>query len=225
MPRATRTPPDRSPRDARRRFEHGRPPVPLVVLILLILPAQASLAHPFHETLAQIEHNRESHTLEIALRVDAVDLEQMVERWLGERIDLERDPRGERSLELWLRERLAARTDRGPAPLTWLGREFEGAYCWIYAEVEIPRGASRVDLVHLVLFDWHPFPTNHVVGVGASAGFSGATTIDAPMLRVPLGPREPALHAAARVLAAIARAALRAARARFDPQNETTLSG
>ncbi len=143
--------------------------------------------HPFHETLTQIEQNSVAGTLEVAIRIDAVDLDQMIERWLGQRIDLERDVRAERSMELWLRERLAVRLPSGErASMTWIGHEFEGPFCWLYVEFAVARDEPFVDLAHLVLFDWHPGPVNRIVGVGTLRGVSLATTPDRPVVRVRL---------------------------------------
>ncbi len=164
----------------------ARPIWALVCLFLSIL-TQLAHAHPFHETLTQFEHNAEAQSLELAIRIDAIDLDQMIERWLGERIDLERDPRAERSIELWLRERLSARLSTGErAAMTWIGHEFEGAFCWVYVQFEALAGAAWLDLAHLVLFDWHPQPTNHLVGVGVSKGQAATTTIEQPIARIRL---------------------------------------
>ena len=146
-----------------------------------------SAAHPFHETHAQFEHNVHNSTLEFALRIDAIDFEQMVERWLADRINLETDPRAEQSIELWLGERLNAQLSTGEqSAMTWIGFEFEGAFCWVYLEFEAPPEAEWLDLTHLVLFDWHPQPTNNIVGVGRNKGESYATTIQQPIARIRL---------------------------------------
>ncbi len=155
------------------------------------------LVHPFHETLTQIEQNIDDNTLEVAIRIDALDLDQMIERWLGERIDIEHDPRAERSLELWLRERLGVRLAGGErAPMTWIGHEFEGPFCWMYVEYSVDRDEPFVDLAHLVLFDWHPGPVNRIVGVGTLRGVSLATTPEHPIahLRLLAAPRRTPLR-------------------------------
>ncbi len=46
--------------------------------------------------------------------------------------------------------------------------------------------AEWLDLTHIVLFDWHPQPTNHIVGVARNKGDSYATTIDQPIARIRL---------------------------------------
>ncbi len=147
----------------------------------------AGIAHPFHETLTQVEQNLDANTLEVAIRIDALDLDQMIERWLGERIDIEHDPRAERSTELWLRERLGVRLASGDrAPMTWIGREFDGPFCWMYVEFTVDRNEPFVDLAHIVLFDWHPGPVNRIVGVGTLRGVSLATTPEHPIARLRL---------------------------------------
>ncbi len=164
---------------------------PRILGFLVLLLASSASAHPFHETLTQFEHNAEGHSLELALRIDAIDLEQMVERWLGERINLETDPRAERSIELWLGERLSGRLPSGEkAPLSWIGHEFDGAFCWVYVQLEIPDQTEWIDLAHIVLFDWHPQPTNHIVGVGENRKQAYATTIEEPVARIQLAATE-----------------------------------
>jgi len=161
----------------------------LSATLVLTIVARGTSTHPFHETLAQIEHNTSANTLEMAMRIDAIDLDQMVERWLGERIDIEHDSRGERSTELWLRERLAARLpDGSPASMTWIGSEFQGPFAWLYVEFDAPKSAAYLDLADIVLFDWHPMPTNRLVGVGTLKGTAYTTTPDRPVARVRLRP-------------------------------------
>ncbi len=158
-----------------------------MIVTFAISLVTALAAHPFHETLTQFEHNAHNGTLELALRIDAVDLEQMVERWLAERVNLETDVRAERSIELWLRERLSAQLSTGErAAFAWVGYEFDGAFCWIYVQFEVSPEAEWLDLAHIVLFDWHPSPTNTIVGLAKNSGQSYATTLEQPIARIRL---------------------------------------
>lgn len=56
--------------------------LPLVVLALLVLPlAGARVAHPFHSSIAEVEFNPQTQSLEVSVRLFTDDLEGALAAW------------------------------------------------------------------------------------------------------------------------------------------------
>jgi len=112
----------------------------------------ASLLHPVHETLSEVEWNGDSKRLEVAIR-----LHQLDEQWLKKRY---RRQGGEhRGDSAWAMDyvsrhiRVAALPKVGETDDTkyrWIGRQIDGAHVWWYFEIETKEG-SPPDCTNRVL--------------------------------------------------------------------------
>jgi len=120
-------------------------------------------AHPFHTSLAEAEWNREKSQLEIALRVDANDLEQALRKRSGAALVLE-NATAERSLEGYVRQMWQVRgADGTEAGLSWVGYEVEGRNAWLYFAVPLPKGWTGATVTHRVLLEEIPEQSNLLV--------------------------------------------------------------
>lgn len=99
----------------------------------LLLVAAAG-AHPFHESFAEAHFNPAADTIEVALRVDAAELEQRLRAGQAGRFPAEGPARDALRAD-YVRARFAARRGDRPLPLQWVGAEYDGAFLWMYFEL------------------------------------------------------------------------------------------
>lgn len=112
-------------------------------------------AHPGHETFAEAEVNADAGTLEVALRVDSMDLERALRAGHPRPPRLE-DPAVEPLLARELRQAFLVRSRRGFGRLDFVGYELEGLDAWLYFEIDLPRRGRRLELSNQLLFALHP---------------------------------------------------------------------
>ena len=133
----------------------------LAVGLLTLAPAspRAELGpapHPGHETFAEAEINGEAGTLEVALRIDSIDLERSLRANYSKPPRLE-DPAVEPLLEKLLKTHFVVRSPRGgPGRLNYVGYELEGLDVWMYFEVQLPTSGRRLQISNQLLFDVLP---------------------------------------------------------------------
>lgn len=129
---------------------------PLLVSLLL---------HPFHETVAEVEWNRETARLEVALRMDLID-EQWLRRAVRQGI-----PSDDNWEVIYLRSRF--RVSEPPEPgqpdttkYKWIGRDEERGHVWWYFEIEPPDHMRPRWLENRMLFEKEKDQINRVVVLG-----------------------------------------------------------
>lgn len=128
-----------------------------LLLALLMLPSGNFLslaqAHPFHVSVTEAEWNREKLQLEVAVRVDANDLEQALRKQFGPGTVLEQ-PDTEARLEGYVRQNWQTRAADGTAVrLAWVGFEIEEQTAWIYFAVPLPQGWKGSTVTHRLLLE------------------------------------------------------------------------
>jgi hypothetical protein len=140
----------------------------------LAVLAHPVLAHPVHETVAEIEWNAGSGRLEVALRLDADD-----ERWIREAMDADVDAVVSDWALPYLKKRLritnvpqsalpaeASIPKRDPTTYHWIGRDREGPYVWWYFEIAPADGTRPDGIDHNVLYDREPDFLHRVLILG-----------------------------------------------------------
>lgn len=137
--------------------------LPLLAL-LVTSPLEATPVHPVHETVSEVEWNADTHRLEVALRLDALD-----EQWLQQRLA------GGKPTPQWaveylknkfrIRKRLDARR-QDTTSYHWIGREERGAHVWWFFEIE-PRDEQPAEWIEQkMLFEREPNYTHRVLVLG-----------------------------------------------------------
>ena len=145
------------------------------MIAALILAASGSLAagtlHPQHVTLAEAEWNPDSDSLEIALRLTAAQLEEVVERHAGRSVDLDAKS-SEKAVAAWLASAFAfvppdpdPTDDETPAPATlkYVGKEAGITVAWVYFEVPLPNGWEGVRVADAVRLAIEPEQHNTLI--------------------------------------------------------------
>ncbi|UCE02024.1 MAG: hypothetical protein JSW67_12280 [Candidatus Latescibacterota bacterium] len=112
-------------------------------------------AHEYHVSIAEVEWNAESTSLEVALRVKPEDLEEaLARRHDMQRINLDRTPGVDSLITLYLQERFEAVERSGErAQPAWLGKEVTPRAAWLYFEFPLAQTAAGVTLRNRVFFE------------------------------------------------------------------------
>ena len=125
----------------------------------------AVMMHPVHETVAEIEWNPETHRLEVALRLDALD-----EQWLRRRATKSQPTEDHWELN-YVKSRFRtaeppAENDIDSIAYRWLGRDEERGHVWWYFEIEPFDKQPPAWIEHRVLFEKEENQANRVVLLG-----------------------------------------------------------
>jgi hypothetical protein len=121
---------------------------------VLATAARPASAHKYYTSLAQVEYNAESRSVEVSLRVFADDLELALSRRAGRPVRLERTEGADQLALAYLREKFVLKNRAGEAKaLKMVGMEVQREAAWLYFEVEMQEGLGGASLRDHVLFD------------------------------------------------------------------------
>jgi hypothetical protein len=114
------------------------------------------LMHPVHQTVSEMEWNRQTGCVEVALRLDVLD-----EQWIRRQAK-DRNRAGWQAGYLQSRWSFAAGEDSvaedrwAGKPIRWVGRKQDGGYVWWFFEVVCEDGAPPTSVRTRLLFDREP---------------------------------------------------------------------
>ncbi len=128
---------------------------PVFVLLLGICSAPVA-AHPFHVTTAEVELNRETASLEVALRVGLEDLERALSLARGRKVHLETEPDVQDQIEAYVRTHFTVTQQDRQAPFKWVGFEFLPQTAWLYFELSIDWRVDTAILENRLFFSFLP---------------------------------------------------------------------
>lgn len=129
---------------------------PRVLLILLILPA-LGFVHPFYFSLTQIDHNPQTESLEITIKLFTTDIEQALEAqatgrmFLGE-VDKEHE-KADVYLQRYLQQHLQLMVNGEAVQYDYLGKEVELDVVWCYVEVSRVAELQTLAVKNTMLID------------------------------------------------------------------------
>lgn len=156
-----------------------------IILLLVLIrvfgdgSCDQAWAHPFHTTTAEMEFNAETGRLEVALKIAAVDFEQLVQGGTAmvspnsgslevadSTIRLGKEPVRERLAARYLEKQFMVTIEGKPCRFEWVGVEDEIANKWLYFEIILPNAKStsgELTLTNKVLCDRNNNQINTVV--------------------------------------------------------------
>jgi hypothetical protein len=124
-------------------------------------------AHPIHTSVAEVDYNRTSQKLEVALRVFLDDFEVALSALAGRPVTLATLSKAD--FDTLARAYLTAkftvrRPDGALAPHEWVGREIKAAdnELWLYFEIPLATGVEGARLHHALLGEHFPNQINSV---------------------------------------------------------------
>jgi len=125
-----------------------------IVALSLLLVASVAQAHPFHVSYAQVEFNRKSNSIEVALHTHAIDLERVLREVSGKKVDLDRTKDVDRLIQNYLKKVFLVRQagKKKPLAIKWIGKETTIKSSWLYFEVLIPKGTKSIEMSQQLFF-------------------------------------------------------------------------
>jgi len=131
--------------------------------LLSAAAAGPAAAHKFYTSLAQVEYNAETKTVEVSMRVFADDFELALTRRAGRPVKLERTKDADHLALAYLRETFVLKNRAGEAKaLKMVGIEVQNQVAWLYFEAEMPEGLGGARLRDAVLIELFPKQVNVV---------------------------------------------------------------
>lgn len=141
-------------------------------LLSILLPLAAG-GHPWHRSLAEVDVRREPPRLEVALRVDAFELEEHLRASGDPALSLDRPDEAAARVERLLRSRFLVRSAGGDCGrLRYLGLEADARDAWLYFEITLPPGPGPLELSNQVLFDRNRYQENLLFMRGEDLGLA-----------------------------------------------------
>lgn len=110
------------------------PVVPDARIPLQKQQAHARAAHPFHFSVAEVEHNAKTKRLEFSIKFFTQDLEEALEKTIGKAITLGKGHELEPALLSYMQLNFSVSEGGKPVPLTWHGKELQNDVTWLYIE-------------------------------------------------------------------------------------------
>ena len=138
------------------------------ILVFGTMACTTLSAHPQHESIAEAEWNHKTGKLEVAMRLRPEDLESALTRMLGssKRVNLDSTSDVDKHLQAYLQARFTLKADgaKRRQPFTWIGKEVDLRYAWVYFEITMPaKDAAKAALSSTVLMDLLPDQVNTIV--------------------------------------------------------------
>ena len=134
------------------------------VLCVALSAARSSHAHPFHASLAEVEFNAQTHSLEVALRVDAGDLEEALRRMTKKSVDLDKTPQVDRLIQQLLVKSFqvkdASQVTTRWARHKWIGWQLQTRNAWVYFEVPLPTTVESITVQFPLFLEQVPRQVN-----------------------------------------------------------------
>lgn len=138
-------------------------------MILLVSAATPSVpaalnTHKFYASLAQVEYNNETKSLEVALRLFADDFELALARNENHHISLDNADEIAAPAIRFLTRHFEVRNGKGEVKkLNWVGIETQVDTVWLYFEVPLPEGVQGATLRNAVFLNLFETQVNTVI--------------------------------------------------------------
>jgi hypothetical protein len=110
----------------------------IILLLFLLFGVNSLNAHPFYVSICQVEFNKETKSLEMALKVFADDLllglenEGITKLFLGEEKE---NPKTNEYIFEYLKSQMKFTINQKDAEFSYVGKEMENSVVWIYLEI------------------------------------------------------------------------------------------
>lgn len=123
----------------------------------------SALAHKFHESLALLEYNAESRSVEMTFRLFADDLENALSRRSGKIVRLGKTRDVEAQTLAYIKDRFELKNGHGEAkPFAWVGMETKVDTVWVYVEALMAEGLEGAQVRNRIFFELFDDQINRV---------------------------------------------------------------
>ena len=137
------------------------------LLVLFITPIQANfeLAHKFYMSITEIECNPVSKSLQISMKLFADDFENILKEEEGVQVFLG-TPKEHKSADQFIFDYVKihffVEQSKGSLPLTYVGKEVDKDYIWVYIEVKNFKVKDETLLTNSMFLDYFNDQTNRI---------------------------------------------------------------
>ena len=117
---------------------------------------EGRLNHPFYISVTEINHNIDDKNLEISCKIFTEDLETVLSKASGSKIDLfnpKDKPAVEKQISAYIRKHLVLKLDNKPVVLEFVGFEKENEAVWCYLQVSNTLPPKKIDINNDLLYD------------------------------------------------------------------------
>jgi hypothetical protein len=121
--------------------------------------------HPFHLSVTDMKYNTKERNVEISTKLFINDLEDIVKKKYGKKLDLflhADDTESKNLLQQYIQQNLYISLDNKNVSFTLLGSEREDNALWIYLETPVIAAPHKVSIHNTLLFDLFEDQTNIV---------------------------------------------------------------
>jgi hypothetical protein len=134
----------------------------IAVLAMMLV----AIGHPNHDAIAEVDWNSETGSLEVALRVNAHELERVVSMAAGKALDLD-DAASTEHLKKYIAAKVRCLDGKGePVEMKWVGAEIRVRSAWVYFEFPVGKlseeAVTKCSLANTVFFDEYEDQMNTV---------------------------------------------------------------
>jgi hypothetical protein len=127
-----------------------------VVLCLFLTGAAVPSRHPLYISVTEIKHNVKDRILEVSCKVFTNDMETVLEKMSGGRVDLSAaatKAASDKLIDAYVEKHLRLKVDGKPVLLHFVGSEQENDGTWSYFQVNEVPAVKRIDVVDELLYD------------------------------------------------------------------------
>lgn len=121
-------------------------------------------AHKFYVSLAEVDYNNETKSLEVALRVFADDLELALTRREHQAVYLDRTQNIDKFIRAYLQDRFEVRGRDGKTKeIKWVGMESKVDSTWLYFEIPVDGSLDEMQLRNRIFLEQYAEQINTVI--------------------------------------------------------------
>jgi hypothetical protein len=127
-----------------------------VVLCLILTGAGVPSRHPLYISVTEIKHNAKDRILEVSCKVFTNDMETVLEKMSGGRVDLSAastKAASDKLIDAYVEKHLRLKVDGKSVLLHFVGSEQENDGTWSYFQVNDVPAVKRIEVVNELLYD------------------------------------------------------------------------
>jgi hypothetical protein len=119
-----------------------------------------------------MEYNGQDKDVEITIQTFVNDVEDILSKRAGTRVQLDAGKDAEQKVYDYLRSSLDLQNPAGKSELQWVGMEVKGESLWVYATAQMPKGIAKTSVRNTFLFDLFSDQVNivNVISEGKKTG-------------------------------------------------------
>ena len=132
---------------------------------ITILLGNTANAHKFYMSITDMEYNAESKSLQISMKLFVDDFEQVLEQEQEVRILLgteKEHPNANVFIKEYINTHFIVEQSKGSLPVTFIGKEVDKDYAWIYLEIKNFKVKDGTLLTSSMLLDYFTEQTNKI---------------------------------------------------------------